>query len=102
MVQGGDEVVKPAQVVDVTKMLAGVIQTVRPGNKLVFDSEGSYILNKTNGQTNPLREENDSYVLDMWVLHALGKEHVVDKINTQGHASGSTRQAALVTVVNGA
>ena len=37
------------------------------GHAVVFDEEGSYILNKGTGEINWLREENGNYMLDAWV-----------------------------------
>ena len=37
---------------------------------VVFDEDGSYILNKIAGELNWLREGNGSYILDVWILPA--------------------------------
>ena len=55
------------QVADVTKLLAAVSQICDAGNRVVFDSEGSYIENKVSGDITWLREKNGMYVLTLWV-----------------------------------
>ena len=37
------------------------------GHRIVFDEDGSYIENKATGEVNMLREDNDNYMLDMWI-----------------------------------
>ena len=34
---------------------------------VVFDSEGSYIVNKQTGEFNWLRNDNGNFMLDVWV-----------------------------------
>ena len=58
------------QVAKTTKALASVSKIVGNGNAVVFDSEGSYILNKQSGDVTWLREENGVYLLDMQVAPA--------------------------------
>ena len=52
----------------VTKSLASVKKICQAGNRVVFDEEGSYILNKITGEVNLLREGEGNYMLDMWVM----------------------------------
>ena len=37
------------------------------GRVVIFDEDGSYILNKATGELNWLREEGGNYMLDVWV-----------------------------------
>jgi hypothetical protein len=37
------------------------------GNKVVFDTSGSYIYNRHTGSYTPLRREHGAYKLDLWV-----------------------------------
>ena len=37
------------------------------GHRVVFDDEGSYIMNKATGEVNILREEEGNFMLDVWV-----------------------------------
>ena len=37
------------------------------GHVVVFDSEGSYIMNKTTKEVNALREEDGDFMLDLWI-----------------------------------
>ncbi len=34
---------------------------------MVFDDEGSFIVNEETGEMNWLREDQGNYVLDMWI-----------------------------------
>ena len=52
----------------VTKPLASVYQIAKAGHMVVFgDDGGSYILNKSTGEVNMLREEDGNYILDVMV-----------------------------------
>ena len=55
------------QAAPVTKPLASVLRIVQAGHVVVFDAEGSYIMNKESGEINMLREEEGNYMLDVWV-----------------------------------
>ena len=37
------------------------------GHLVMFDEEGSFIMNKTTGEINMLREDDGNYMLDVWV-----------------------------------
>ena len=52
----------------VTKPLASVKKICQAGHRVIFDDEGSFILNKRTGEINSLREEDGNYMLDMWVM----------------------------------
>jgi hypothetical protein len=56
-----------AQVCEVNKALLSVRKVVQAGNRVVFDTEGSFIEDKTTGQKMWLKEENGMYMLRMWV-----------------------------------
>jgi len=51
----------------VTKPLGSVKRICAAGHRVVFDDDGSFIMNKTTGEVNWLREEDGNYVLDAWV-----------------------------------
>ena len=51
----------------VTKALGSVKRMCDAGHTVVFDSECSYVYNRHTGETNLMREDQDNYVLDMWV-----------------------------------
>ena len=55
------------QAAPVTKPLASVLRIVQAGHIVVFDDQGSYIMNKKTGELNMLREENGNYMLDLWI-----------------------------------
>jgi len=51
----------------VAKPLMSVRQLCGTGHVVVFDEDGSYIMNKATGELNVLREENGNYMLDCWI-----------------------------------
>ena len=58
------------QAAPVDRALGSVKRMCRSGHRVVFDDEGSYVLNKVSGEVNWLREENGNYMLDTWVMPA--------------------------------
>ena len=58
-------------IADVTKPLAGLIATVRAGNRVVFDEEGgnnlSYIYNKESKAVIPIEESRGQYEFDLFI-----------------------------------
>ena len=58
------------QAAPVDRALGSVKKMCRSGHRVVFDDDGSYVLNKTSGEVNWLREENGNYMLDTWVMPA--------------------------------
>jgi hypothetical protein len=55
------------QVCDVNQGLLSVSKATAAGNRVVFDSHGSYIENKTSGERTWLAERNGMYTLKLWV-----------------------------------
>ncbi len=55
------------QVAEVSKPLASVKRICEASHTVVFDELGSYMYNKTTGETNYFREEGGNYILDVWV-----------------------------------
>ena len=51
----------------VTKPLLSVKQLNTTGHRVIFDSDGSFIMNNITGETNALREDDGNYMLDVWV-----------------------------------
>ena len=51
----------------VSKPLGAVKKMCRAGHFVGFDEEGSFILNKSSGEINWLREDDGNYMLDVWV-----------------------------------
>jgi len=51
----------------VSKPLASVKKICQAGHAVVFDDEGSFIINKTTGEMNWMREDDGNYMLDAWV-----------------------------------
>ena len=56
-----------AQVVDVSQGLLSVKKCTKSGNRVVFDSEESYIENKATGKIIWLEEDDNLWSLRMWV-----------------------------------
>ena len=52
----------------VTKPLASVKKICQAGHRVIFDEEGSFIVNKRTEEVNALREEDGNHMLDMWVM----------------------------------
>ena len=55
-----------AQVCDVNKALLSVSRVTNGGNRVVFDSSGSYIEDKNTGECMNLKEKNGMYMLNLW------------------------------------
>ena len=51
----------------VSKPLAPVKRICAAGHFVIFDEDGSYIVNKSTGEVNALREEQGNYMLDVYV-----------------------------------
>ena len=56
-----------AAVTDVDDALLSVSKVVSAGNRVVFDSDGSYIEHKESGEVTPLVTQGSLYKLNMWV-----------------------------------
>ena len=56
-----------AQVCDVNKALLSVKKVMSAGNKVVFDSAGSYIEDKSSGEKMWMTEEKGMFLLKLWV-----------------------------------
>ena len=56
-----------AQVVDVSQNLLSIHRCVKAGDRVVFDSEGSYVENKETGEVNWLTETCNLWTLKLWV-----------------------------------
>ena len=56
-----------SQTAPVAKPLGSVDRICETGHLVVFDCDGSYILNKTTGELNWLRKENGNFMLDVWI-----------------------------------
>ena len=55
------------QAAPVAKLLGLVERICRADNLVVFDSDGSFIYDKSTGETNWLRKENGNFMLDVWI-----------------------------------
>ena len=56
------------QAAPVAKPLGSVKRICKAGHYVIFDEDGSYIMNKVTGELNLLREQNGNYMLDMWIV----------------------------------
>ena len=52
----------------VAKPLASVKRICSAGHVVIFDEEGSYILNKHTGQVTNMMQKNGVYMIEAWVL----------------------------------
>ena len=55
-----------AQVCDVNKALLSASRVTNGGSKVVFDSSGSYIEDKTTGERIHLEERNGMFMIRLW------------------------------------
>ena len=51
----------------VTKPLGSVKKICQAGHTVVFDGEGSFIMNKNTGEVTGLRAEDGNFMLDAWI-----------------------------------
>ena len=56
------------QAAPVSRPLGSVKKICKSGHTVVFDEEGSYIMNKATGEVNWMREEDGNYIMDLWVI----------------------------------
>ena len=62
------------QVADVTKPLEAVRADVKSGHAVVFDDDGtgrgmgSYMINKTTGEVNMIRDDGYDYIMRRWLI----------------------------------
>jgi hypothetical protein len=56
-----------AQIAEVTTPLMSVKKMCAANHRVVFDDEGSYIENKTSGDSMEITEQKGEYMVDMWV-----------------------------------
>ena len=56
------------QLTGVGKALGSVKRITKAGHRVVFDEDGSFIVNKATGEVNALREKDNAYVLDLFVV----------------------------------
>ena len=84
-------------VADVTKVLASVARMCECGNKVVFDEEGSYVINKKTGQKTLIEKRNGAYIIDIWVERDTADIGACDNSQSSSSSgSGFTRLGAEV------
>ncbi len=64
--ESGDKCTASFEVCKVTKTLGAVSDMVDKGNKVVFDAENSYVLNKSIGRKTYLRRRGGVFEFDIW------------------------------------
>jgi len=74
------------QCADVRKPLGPVGRMCDADNRVVFDNEGSYIINKKTRKVTPMVKENGVYTFELWVP---GDEQVEKPINSISKSSKS-------------
>ena len=55
------------QAAPVDRALGSAKRMCQSGHRVVFDEEGSYVMNKHTGEITALREEDGNYAMDTWV-----------------------------------
>jgi hypothetical protein len=68
MTQEGSLRAMTFQAAPVDRPLGSVKRMCSSGHLVVFDDDGSYVLNKLTGEVNWMREENGNYIMDLWVM----------------------------------
>ena len=63
----GDPLKLVWQVADISRNLGSVSRTVDASNRVVFDSEGSYILHKPTGRKLDMRRVGNTWEYDVWI-----------------------------------
>ena len=67
------------QVADVTKVLGSVRKMMDANNRVVFDSDGGYILHKPTGRKTTIKEMGNAFIFSIWVKREQKEEvQVVD------------------------
>ena len=56
------------QAAPVNRALRSVKRMCSSGHMVVFDDDGSSVLNKMTGEVNWMREESANYIMDLWVV----------------------------------
>ena len=81
------------QVADVTKRLESVRANVRAGHQVVFDDDGtgqgmgSYLINKTTGEINMIRDDGKDYVMRRWIVPPGMVQNVMNEQDFQRRGS---------------
>jgi len=70
--EGGEVRRMKAQVCSVNKALLSVKRVLQAGNRVVFDTRGSYIEDEVTGERMKLHEVNGMYMLKLWVRRTEG------------------------------
>ena len=60
------------QAAPVSRPLGSVQRMCKSKHTVVFDEDGSFVVNKISGEINWVREQNGNYMLDLWVLPKAG------------------------------
>ena len=73
------------QVAEVKKLLVSVGKVTAANNRVVFDDDGSYIENKSNGERTKIEKENGVYTLEFWVKceHNCGNHGDVSSVGNE-------------------
>ena len=72
------------QAAPVDRALGSVKRMCRSGHMVVFDDDGSYVLNKSTGEINWLREEHGNYMLDTWIMPRAPYEAMLSETGFSG------------------
>ena len=56
------------QVADVTSTLQSVRAMLKTDQTVIFDSEGSFVLNKVTGSMTPILDDGTNFVMESWII----------------------------------
>jgi len=88
------------QVADVTKSLEAIRANVRSGHAVIFDDDGtgrglgSFMINKSTGETNVIRDDGSNYVMRRWIIPAQEVNAVLQAYHDGADPRGFARQAS--------
>ena len=75
--EDGDTAMMKVQIADVDKILGAARRFCEAGNRVVFDEDGSYILNKATRKITKIHKVKGRYVLKVWVPKTSGGVNAV-------------------------
>ena len=73
-----------SQVADVSKPLQSVRAMMRCNHAVIFDSDGSYSLNKDTGEVNRIEDDGVNFKMIQWIIPADELDSVMALVDTAG------------------
>ncbi len=73
---------------DITKPLGSVKKMLKAGNRVVFESSGSYVQNISTGRKTPIHERHGTFAMDLWIQdRETSSSQELAVVNQSGSAS---------------